>query len=94
MDMINPQVPLVGMEMLGREYGGKVRFLGDVDRQRLLPFGTPQEIEGYVKKVVKALGAYDGGYIERGELAPDVPLENAQAIFQAFRKVPRLDFRW
>jgi uroporphyrinogen-III decarboxylase len=85
-DVINPQVPLVGVEMLGREHGGDVCFLGDVDRQQLLPFGTPKEIECYVKDVIEALGAYNGGYIGRGELAPDVPLENARAMFEAFRE--------
>jgi uroporphyrinogen decarboxylase len=90
-DVINPQVPLVGVEMLGREYGGEVCFLGDVDRQQLLPFGTPEEIERYVKKVIEALGVYDGGYIGRGELAPDVPLENARAMFEAFRRYGNYD---
>ncbi len=85
-DVINPQVPLVGVEALGREHGGEVCFLGDVDRQQLLPFGTPEEIERYVKRVIEALGIYDGGYIGRGELASDVPLENARAMFQAFGK--------
>jgi len=83
-DVVNPQVSIMGIKELGREFGGKICFLGDIDRQRILPFGTPAEVRECVRETIEALGTFNGGYIGRGEVAPDVPLENVRAMFEAF----------
>jgi len=83
-DVVNPQASIMGIRELGQEFGGKVSFLGDIDRQRILPLGIPQEVRECVKETIEALGAFNGGYIGRGEVAPDVPLENVRAMFEAF----------
>jgi uroporphyrinogen decarboxylase len=97
-DVINPQADCIGVELLGERFGGKVCFLGDIDRQHVLPYGTQSEVTAHVERTVKALGDFRGGYIARGELAGDVPVENAKAMYRAFSSFyyedGRLNQRW
>jgi len=89
-DILNPvQTSAKNMEpeRLKREFGGYISFWGGIDTQKLLPFGTPQQIEDEVKKVIEILGK-DGGYI----FAPGhniqalVPPENIDAMLKAALK--------
>ncbi len=83
-NVLNPQARVVGHDFLAQEYRGRVCFVGDVDRQHVLPFGTPEEVGTYTRREVEALGTPDGGYIGAGELAGDVPLANAESMLRAF----------
>ncbi|MHB1007570.1 MAG: uroporphyrinogen decarboxylase family protein [Chloroflexota bacterium] len=83
-NVINPQADCIGVERLGAEFGGKVCFLGDIDRQHVLPYGTQAEVTAHVRRTVAALADFKGGYIGRGELAGDVPIENAEAMYATF----------
>gem|GEM_PF-2457249 len=40
-DVLNSQLFCMDIEKLGEQFCGKVTFWGEIDRQRLLPFGTP-----------------------------------------------------
>ncbi len=80
--VLNPQVPVIGREKLASLCGGKICIEGDLDRQWLLPFGTPEEVRAAVRADVDVLGRFHGGYIGRGEVAGDVPLENAAAMLE------------
>ncbi len=78
--VLNPQVPAVGREKLAALCGGRICIQGDLDRQWLLPYGTPDDVRAEVRADIDALGRYNGGYIGRGEVAGDVPLENVEAM--------------
>ncbi|GIX07793.1 MAG: hypothetical protein KatS3mg115_2196 [Candidatus Poribacteria bacterium] len=45
-DAINSQLFCMNIERLGRLYRGKVTFWGEIDRQGVLAFGTPQDGTG------------------------------------------------
>lgn len=86
-DILNPLQPLAaGMEpeALKRDFGDKLCFHGGIDLQRLLPFGSPEEIRAEVRAVLRTL-APGGGYI----LAPanavpqEVPPQNLLAMYEA-----------
>ena len=47
-------------------------------------------MRGAVRADIEALGCFNGGYIGRGEMAGDVPLENAEALLDEIAR-PRLD---
>jgi uroporphyrinogen-III decarboxylase len=85
-DVLNPQFSCLDLKALAQISGGKVCIATDLDRQFVLPFGTPEEVREHVREVVKTLWHPHGGIIGRGEIGPDVPLENAEAMFQAFRE--------
>ncbi len=83
-DVINCQAAVVGYDWLARNARGKVAFRTDIDRQRVMPFGSPAEVKEEVHRTFEACGTADGGIIACGEIAPDVPLENIQAMYEAF----------
>jgi len=81
-DEINPQVWTMDVEEVGREFAGKICFRADLDRQRVLPFGTPDDVERHVRQTYAALGSRRGGYIGYGQVGSDVPLPNAEAMLR------------
>lgn len=88
-NVVNCQVSVVGHEWLRRNARGRVAFRTDIDRQRVLPFGSPAEVDEEVQKTFEACGTADGGLIACGEVGPDVPFENIQAMYAAFWKYGR-----
>ena len=84
-DIINPQVRANGLDNLREVAKGKVCIDLDLDRQ-LFPFASPQEIEDHVRESVEKLGSPEGGLCLIAECAPDVPLENIEAICNALEK--------
>ena len=74
---------------LKREYGQDLTFFGGVNTQHL-PFATPEEIRTEVRQCIEVLGK-GGGYIcgPDHHVKPDVPPENAIALFEAARSFRR-----
>jgi len=86
-DILNPiQVSAKEMEpeRLKREFGDRLAFSGAIDTQRVLPYGTPEEVEGEVRQRIQELGP-GGGYVIASvhNIQPDVPPENVMAMFRA-----------
>jgi len=82
--VINCQVNVIGLKHVRDNFRGKVCFRTDLDRQHVLPFGKPKEIEKHIHDVFEHLGTPDGGVIACGEIGPDIPLENIRTMYQAF----------
>ncbi len=81
------QPAAMDLEKLKREYGKDLAFQGGVDIQEVMPKGTPAQVREHVKERVRMLGD-GGGYIfgTAHNLLPDVPTENAVALFEAYRE--------
>jgi uroporphyrinogen-III decarboxylase len=75
-----------GIDVLAEKFGGKICFLGNLDTQRILPFGSVEEVKNHAIHAIQALGNYDGGFIGDCEIHPDIPLCNVRAMFEAFMK--------
>lgn len=84
--VLNCQARLVGYDWIAENLRGKVAFRTDIDRQQILPFGSPSDIKEEVRRVFEACGTPDGGLVACGEIGPDVPLENVRAMYAAFRE--------
>jgi uroporphyrinogen decarboxylase len=90
-DILNPvQTSAAGMDLLGlkRQYGDHLTFWGGgCDTQKILPFGTPQEVREDVRRRVQVL-APGGGFVFNPihNIQPQVPPENIAAMFQAARE--------
>ena len=87
LDVLNPVQPYVAEmehEKLKAEFGDRLAFHAGIDIQKVMPFGTPEEVAAEALKTMRALGP-GGGYI----LAPthylqaDVPPENVIALRDA-----------
>ena len=85
-DVLNIQHTIMDIRAVGKEFGGKVAFRSDLDRQHILPHGSPRQVRDHVREVVDCLGSFGGGLIGHGEVGPDVPLENVRAMFEAWRE--------
>jgi uroporphyrinogen decarboxylase len=90
-DALNPvQVSARNMDTarLKKEFGSQISFWGGgCDTQRILPFGTPDEVVEEVKRRVDDL-APDGGFIftQVHNIQPDVPPENIMAMYDALNE--------
>jgi hypothetical protein len=84
-NVINPQFRANGLDNLVATCKGKVCVNLDLDRQ-LFPFATPAQIDAHVRAAVEALGMPEGGLWLGAECAPDVPLENIEAICCALER--------
>jgi uroporphyrinogen decarboxylase len=84
-DVVNVQSAVVGLDWIARNIRGHVAFRTDIDRQRVLPFGSPAEVREEVQRTFEACGTARGGLVACGEIGPDVPLENIRAMYEAFR---------
>lgn len=85
-DVLNPQFSAMDLGKLSNLTRGKVCILTDLDRQNLLPKGSPAEIEDHIIEVINLFSTCNGGIIGRGEIGPDVPLRNVKAMFEAWLK--------
>ncbi len=81
-DALNCQVFCMGAEALAR-FRGELTFWGEIDRQRLLPYGTRQEIRAAVQTLYDALYC-NGGIIAQCEFGPGARPENVLAVFEAW----------
>ena len=80
---------------LKRDFGDRLTFYGGVDVQRLLPFGTEEDIRRGVKDLIKSL-APGGGFLfaTSHNIEPDTPPKNIVAMFDAVHEFGRypIDF--
>lgn len=92
-DVLNALQPnAAGMDLgpLKSRYGGKASFFGGLDTQGVLPFGTEDEVEAEVRRVIRAAGR-GGGLIVAGahNLQPDVSVAKVLRLFDTLRRFGR-----
>lgn len=84
-EILNPLQPLaknMEPERLKDEFGRKIILCGGVDIQRLMPFGTKEEVEEGVKELIRTLAPGGGWMIApANNIPPDVPPENILALY-------------
>lgn len=83
-DVINCQITVMPRDGLDAAVRGRICLRSDLDRQHVLPRGTPEEVAAHVRDVCERFHV-NGGLIGCGEIAPDVPLANVEAMFAAFQ---------
>jgi hypothetical protein len=86
-DILNPvQCSATGMEPseLKRQYGSRIVFWGGgVDTQKILPFGTPEEVREDVENKCRVFSK-DGGFVFNSihNVQAMTPVENVVAMFE------------
>lgn len=86
-DILNPvQCSATGMAPadLKRQYGSRITFWGGgVDTQKILPFGSPQEVKEDVENKCRVF-AKDGGFVFNSihNVQAMTPVENVAAMFE------------
>ncbi len=90
-NILNPiQANCEGMEREGlkRDFGDKLIFHGSVDNQKILPFGTPEDVRSEVIDCFEKLGV-GGGYIcaPCHNIQPNTPIENILVMYQTIKEI-------
>lgn len=91
-DIINPvQINAKDMDsvFLKKEFGDQLTFWGGgIDTQKILPFGTPEEIRGHVMKQCEILGR-NGGFVFNSvhNIQANVPIANVVAMIDALNTI-------
>ncbi len=78
---LNSQLFCMDIEEIGRRHRGRITFWGEIDRQHVLPFGTPAQVRAAVRRVRAALDDGSGGVIAQCEWGLSDPFENVAAVF-------------
>lgn len=75
------------IRQIKKRYGKKLSLIGNLDISRLLPFGSPWDVDQDVKGLIRDVGA-DGGYVLTtcNGIMEDVPVQNAIAMHLACEK--------
>ena len=82
----NPQDLCNGLENIRRHLKGRVCIDLDIDRQKVVPFGTPAEIDRHIRTCVETLGSREGGLMMVWGIYPGTPLENIEATAAAMSR--------
>ncbi len=85
LDALNSQIFCIGLDELA-QFKGSITFWGEIDRQRLLPSGTPEEIEQAVMHVKEALWQ-NGGCIAQCEFGPAGNPDNVYKVFETWNNL-------
>jgi uroporphyrinogen-III decarboxylase len=84
-DALNSQVFCMDIESLGSLFRGKITFWGEIDRQHLLPYGSPEEVRAAVGRIWSSL--YDhGGVIAQCEFGIGAKPENVRLVFETWNR--------
>jgi uroporphyrinogen decarboxylase len=82
--LLNPQHEIMGTERVAAIVRGRACIRTDIDRQYTIPFGTPEAIVEDVKRTIAAYGSGNGGVLLHGEVGPEVPYGNVEALYSSF----------
>lgn len=83
---VNSQLGCMDIEEIGRTFAGKITFWGELDRQRIQPFGTPADVRAAVRRIRRALDRNRGGVFAHTEWGKLDPYENMDAMFDEWQK--------
>ncbi len=86
-DVLEPVQPCMDLNYLRDNFGKDLIFMGGIDTQKILPFGTPDEVKKEVKNVISTLGKYRRYIIGPSQdIMKDVPIKNIVALIEAIKK--------
>ncbi len=85
-DILNPvqwNCPGMDTRELKAEFGAKLCFHGGVENQKILPFGTPEDVRAEVRHCIDTLASDNTGYIVCSchAMQPITPIENILALY-------------
>jgi uroporphyrinogen decarboxylase len=69
----------MGLELLGRRFGGRITFFAPVDIQKAM-YRPVEEVRAYARRMVRTLGRPEGGFIARWYTDPEGAGHRREAI--------------
>jgi uroporphyrinogen decarboxylase len=93
LQVFNPLSPTIMDPRTYKEkYGDRLTFFGGIDVERLLPFGTPDEVRREIRYMADLMGR-GGGYILQSShtILEDVPMANIVAYIEEVRSMAGME---
>jgi hypothetical protein len=84
-DAVNSQLFCMGVDALA-PFAGQITFWGEIDRQYLLPFAQPDEVEHAVRDVHRVLWR-NGGCIAQCEFGAGAKPANVRRVYETWERV-------
>jgi uroporphyrinogen decarboxylase len=87
-DVFNPFQPeVMDPVQIKQQYGSQLAFYGGMSIQKLLPFGTPQQVRDETHRLIDTVGQ-GGGFIiaPAHDMPGDIPVENIIAFWETVRE--------
>ena len=81
--VVNPQDLVNGIKPIAEAFKGRACILLDIDRQTVLPYGSPNDVRELIRYEVLTLGAPFGGLAFVAGIYPPTPAANVEALCQA-----------
>jgi len=85
-DVLNPQDLCNGIDNIARTMKGRCCIKLDIDRQKIMPFGTRRDVRALIEEEVRKLGASEGGLQFICGIVPPTPAENVDALCEALEE--------
>lgn len=85
-DALNSQLFCMDIESIAERHRGRVTFWGEIDRQKVLPSGSPEDVRRAVRRVRDALDDGRGGVIAQCEWGLRDPAANVAAVFEEWAR--------
>ncbi|MCF7958364.1 MAG: hypothetical protein K9M57_07950 [Phycisphaerae bacterium] len=84
--VLNLQDLVNGIDWIKANLKGRVCIDLDIDRQKITPKGTSEQVDALIRQEVEKLGSKEGGLMMIYGLYPGVPLENVKALMDAMER--------
>jgi len=84
--IINPQSGGNTIDGIATVFKDRICVNLDLDRQQVMPYGTPAEVRDHIKEAVVKLGSPAGGLMLLADVYPDTPLENIETMAKAMEE--------
>lgn len=91
-DVLNPLQPeVMDIYEIKKQYGNQLTFWGGITTQRILPYGTPDEVTNETNNVINKMSK-NGGYITAPsqDFQVDVPYENIIALLEEAKSYSKI----
>ncbi len=85
--ILNLQDLVNGIDIIKSILKGKVCIDLDIDRQRMLAFGSPEDVKEHVQRDVSALFSPNGGLTIQVYPCSPTPVENIEALCEALEQI-------
>ena len=85
LDVIHPiQKYAMDEVAVAREFGGKIAFWAGFDVQRIIPYGTPEDVRREVRHLMDTYARPDGRFLltAGNGITPDTPVESLRALYE------------
>jgi len=85
--ILNLQDLVNGVDKIKKNLKGKVCIDLDIDRQKIIPFGKPKDVEKHIKHAISELSSLEGGLMITAGIYPPTPIENIEALCRALEEM-------